>query len=172
VLSVVFIYLVLSAQFESFLYPVTILVALPLAGIGAFGGLWALGMTFNIYSFIGIIMLLGMATKNAILLIDYTNVLRRRGYELVEAAKQAARVRLRPVLMTTFSTVLGMLPIALGFGAGGEARAPLGVAVAAGLIATTFLTIVVVPVVYTLMDRLQRLVLRLLGAGATEGSTP
>ncbi len=166
VFSVVFIYLVLSAQFESFLHPLTILVALPLAGIGAFGGLWALGMTFNIYSFIGVIMLMGMATKNAILLIDFTNVLRRRGAGLVEAAKEAAHVRLRPVLMTTFSTVLGMLPIALGFGAGGEARAPLGVAVAAGLLATTFLTLVVVPVVYTLFDALQQ---RLVGGsgGAT-----
>ena len=113
VFSIVFIYLVLSAQFESFLHPLTILVSLPLAGIGAFGALWALGMTFNIYSFIGVIMLLGMATKNAILLIDFTNVLRQRGYELIEAAKEAARIRLRPVLMTTFSTVLGMLPIAL-----------------------------------------------------------
>ncbi len=170
VFSVVFIYLVLSAQFESFLYPLTILVALPLAGIGAFGGLWVLGMTFNIYSFIGIIMLLGMATKNAILLIDYTNVLRQRGFELIAAAKEAAHVRLRPVLMTTFSTVLGMLPIALGFGAGGEARAPLGVAVAAGLVATTFLTIVVVPVVYTLMDQLQQRVLRTVRGSSQEGS--
>lgn len=161
VFSVVFIYLVLSAQFESFLHPLTILVALPLAGIGAFGGLWLLGMTFNIYSFIGIIMLMGMATKNAILLIDYSNVLRRRGLDVLEAAREAARVRLRPVLMTTFSTVLGMLPIALGFGAGGEARAPLGVAVAGGLLATTFLTIVVVPVVYTLFDALQRRIVRL-----------
>ncbi len=161
VFSVVFIYLVLSAQFESFLHPLTILVALPLAGIGAFGGLWLLGMTFNIYSFIGVIMLMGMATKNAILLIDYSNVLRRRGLGVLEAAREAARVRLRPVLMTTFSTVLGMLPIALGFGAGGEARAPLGVAVAGGLLATTFLTIVVVPVVYTLFDALQRRIVRL-----------
>jgi multidrug efflux pump subunit AcrB len=153
---VVFIYLVLSAQFESFLHPLTILVALPLAGIGAFGALWLFRMTFNIYSFIGVIMLLGMATKNAILLIDFTNVLRRRGLGLVDAAKEAAHVRLRPVLMTTFSTVLGMLPIALGFGAGGEARAPLGVAVACGLLATTFLTLVIVPVVYTLFDALQQ----------------
>ena len=164
VFSVVFVYLVLAAQFESFLHPLTILMALPLAAIGAFGGLWLLGMTFNIYSFIGLIMLLGMATKNAILLIDFTNVLRRRGYEVVEAAREAAHVRLRPVLMTTFSTVLGMLPIALGYGAGGEARAPLGVAVAGGLLATTFLTIVVVPVVYTLFDDgLRRL------RGAAEG---
>jgi multidrug efflux pump subunit AcrB len=161
VFSVVFIYLVLAAEFESFLHPLTILMALPLAGIGAFGGLWLVGMTFNIYSFIGIIMLLGMATKNAILLIDYSNVLRRRGYELVEAAREAARVRLRPILMTTFSTVLGMLPIALGFGAGGEARAPLGVAVAGGLLATTFLTIVVVPVVYTLLEAGRRRVVSL-----------
>ena len=156
VFSVVFIYLVLAGQFESFIQPLIILVALPLAAVGAFGALYLLGMTFNIYSFIGVIMLLGMATKNAILLIDFTNVLRRRGLGIVEAAREAANVRLRPVLMTTFSTVLGMLPIALGFGAGGEARAPLGVAVAAGLVATTFLTIVVVPVVYTLVEEGRR----------------
>ncbi|MDX1631341.1 MAG: efflux RND transporter permease subunit [Thermoanaerobaculia bacterium] len=168
VFSVVFIYLVLAAQFESWLHPLTILVALPLAGVGAFGGLWVLGMTFNIYSFIGLIMLMGMATKNAILLIDYTNVLRRRGYGLIEAAKEAAHVRLRPVLMTTFSTVLGMMPIALGFGAGGEARAPLGVAVAAGLLATTFLTLVVIPVVYTLFDALQQ---KLFGTAGRQAET-
>jgi len=161
IFAIVFVYLVLAAQFESFIHPFTILLSLPLASIGAFGALWALDMTFNIFSFIGMIMLLGMATKNAILLIDYTNVLRRRGIELFDAAKEAAKTRFRPVLMTTISTVLGMMPIALGFGAGGEARAPLGVAVAAGLLATTFLTLLVIPVVYTLFDQIQSGVVRL-----------
>ena len=155
VFSVVFIYLILSAQFESFLYPLSILVALPLATVGAFGLLYALGMTFNIFSFIGLIMLMGMATKNAILLVDYTKVLVLRGREHVEAAKEAAQTRFRPVLMTAFSTILGMMPIALGYGAGGEARAPLGVAVAAGMFTSTVLTLIVVPVVYTLFDAVQ-----------------
>jgi multidrug efflux pump subunit AcrB len=149
--SVVFIFLVLSGQFGSFLHPLIILVALPLALVGAFAGLWALGMPFGIVAFIGLIMLMGMATKNAILMIDYTNVLRARGRGVAEAAREAAGVRFRPVVMTTVSTVLGLLPIALGFGAGGEARAPLGVAVAAGLIATTALTLLVMPVFYTLV---------------------
>ncbi|MBS3733278.1 MAG: efflux RND transporter permease subunit, partial [Desulfobacterales bacterium] len=125
--AVVFIFLVMSGQFESFLHPLTILMSLPLAGVGAFGALWALGMTMNIFSFIGIIMLLGLVTKNAILLVDYANVLVARGNPVMEAARQAARVRFRPVLMTAISTILGMLPIALGYGAGGEARAPMGV---------------------------------------------
>jgi len=143
--------------------------ALAVAACAAvFGLLWALGMTFNIFSFIGIIMLTGMATKNAILMVDYSNVLVRRGRSLMEAAREAASIRFRPVVMTTLSTVLGMMPIAFGYGAGGEARAPLGVAVAAGLLATTGLTLIIIPVVYTLVDTLQQKVLgriRRQGAG-------
>jgi multidrug efflux pump len=153
--SVLFIYLVLSAQFESFLQPLVMLMALPLALVGAFGALWALNMQFGIVAFIGLIMLMGMATKNAILMIDYTNVLTARGSSPGEAARKAARVRFRPVIMTTVSTVLGIMPIALGFGAGGEGRAPMGVAVAAGLTATTGLTLVVIPVLNTLTQELR-----------------
>ncbi|MFO7820760.1 MAG: efflux RND transporter permease subunit [Lentisphaeria bacterium] len=155
IFAVVFIYLVLAAQFESFLHPLTILMALPLASVGAFGSLWAFGMTFNILAFIGLIMLLGIVTKNAILLVDYANVLRARGRSLFEAAGEAAETRFRPVLMTAVSTILGMLPIALGFGAGGEARAPLGVSVSMGMVSATLLTLVVIPVVYTLFSQLQ-----------------
>ena len=151
-LSVVFVFLVLAAQFESFVHPFTIMLAVPLAAVGAAGALWLFGMTLNIYSFIGLIMLLGMATKNSILLIDYTNILVARGEHPHVAARRAAHVRFRPVVMTTMSTVLGIMPIAIGIGAGGEARMPLGVSVAAGLLATTFLTLLVVPVVYTLVD--------------------
>ncbi len=150
--SIVFIYLVLAAQFESFLQPFIILVALPLAGVGAVLGLYLLNMPLGIFTFIGFIMLMGMATKNAILMIDYTNVLRGRGMEYPEAAREAAELRFRPVVMTTVSTVLGLLPIALGFGAGGEARAPMGVAVTCGLTMTTLLTLVVLPVIYTLVQ--------------------
>ncbi len=155
VFSVVFIYLVLAAQFESILYPFTIMTALPLATVGAFGSMWALGLPLNVFAFIGIIMLLGLVTKNAILLIDYANVLVARGRTPMEAAQEAGRTRFRPVLMTAISTVLGITPIALGLGAGGEARMPLGVAVASGLLSSTALTLVVIPVVYTLVDGLQ-----------------
>ncbi|UCF33059.1 MAG: efflux RND transporter permease subunit, partial [Phycisphaerales bacterium] len=160
VFAVLFIYLVLAAQFESFIHPLTILVSLPLAAIGAFGMLYVLGMTFSIFTFIGLIMLLGLVTKNAILLLDFANVLQARGRETIEAAKQAARTRFRPVLMTAFSTVLGMMPIALGFGAGAESRSSLGVCVAAGMMASTLLTLVVIPVVYSLVDQAQGWALR------------
>jgi len=160
VFAIVFIFLVMAGQFESFLHPLTILMSLPLAGVGAFGALYALGMTVNIFSFIGIIMLLGLVTKNAILLVDYANVLVARGNTVLEAARQAARVRFRPVLMTAISTILGMLPIALGYGAGGEARAPMGVAISMGMFAATALTLLVIPVVYTLFDALQRNIMR------------
>ncbi len=160
IFSVIFIYLVLSAQFESFIYPLTIMTSLPLATVGAFGSLWLLGMTFNVYAFIGLIMLMGLVTKNSILLIDYTNVLVARGRKPFEAAQEAARERFRPVLMTAFSTILGMMPLALGFGTGGEARAPLGISIVAGLSTSTALTLIVIPVVYTLYDQLQNFILR------------
>ena len=158
--SVIFIFLVLSAQFESFLHPFTILMTLPLAGVGAFGALYALDMTMNIFSFIGLIMLMGLVTKNGILLVDYANVLLARGNTVMESARQAALVRFRPVLMTAISTILGMMPIALGYGAGGAARAPMGVAITMGMLAATALTLLVIPVVYTLFDSLQRTILR------------
>jgi multidrug efflux pump len=160
VFAVVFIYLVLAAQFESFIHPFTIMTALPLATVGAFGSMWLLGLTLNVFAFIGLIMLVGLVTKNAILLIDYTNVLVARGLSPMAAAQEAGRARFRPVLMTAISTVLGLTPLALGLGAGGEARMPLGVAVGSGLLASTALTLVVIPVVYTLFDRLQAALLR------------
>lgn len=150
--AVIFIYLILAAQFESFVYPFIIMMALPLATVGAFGSLWLLNMPLGVVAFIGLIMLLGLVVKNSILLVDYTNVLKARGATALEAAKQGAHARFRAVLMTAISTVLGMMPVALGLGAGGEARAPLGTAVAGGLAAATFLTLVVIPVVYSLTD--------------------
>ena len=159
IFAVIFIFLIMSGQFESFIHPLTILMTLPLAGIGAFGALYALGMTMNIFSFIGIIMLLGLVTKNGILLVDYANVLVARGYSVMEAARQAGMVRFRPVLMTAISTILGILPIALGYGAGGEARMPMGVCISMGMFAATALTLLVIPVVYTLFDGLQRKIL-------------
>lgn len=153
VMAIVFIFLVLAAQFESLLHPFTILLTLPLATVGVFGSLWALDMSFNVFGFIGLIMLLGLVTKNGILLIDYTLVLEARGHSAEEAARNAAGIRFRPVLMTAISTMLGMMPIALGYGAGAEARAPLGVSVAAGMGTAVLLTLVVIPVVYTRISR-------------------
>ena len=153
--AVVFVYLVLAAQFESLVHPFTILLTLPLSTIGAFGGLWLFGMPLSLYAYIGLIMLMGLVTKNAILLVDFSNVLVARGLEPHAAAIKAGQVRFRPVLMTATSTMLGMLPLALGFGSGGEARAPLGICVAAGMFTSTALTLVVVPVFYSLVADFQ-----------------
>lgn len=152
VLAIVAVYLVLAGQFESFVHPFTILLALPLALFGALGLLLTLGMTLNIYSFIGMVMLVGLATKNSILLVDYAGRLRARGHDVHEAIVQAGVVRLRPILMTALSTLFGILPIAIGLGAGAESRRPLGVVVAGGILTSTVLTLVVVPVFYTLVD--------------------
>ncbi|WP_028574070.1 efflux RND transporter permease subunit [Desulfonatronovibrio hydrogenovorans] len=166
IFSIIFIYLVLAAQFESFIYPLTIMTSLPLATVGAFGSLWLMGMNFNVYAFIGLIMLMGLVTKNSILLIDYTNILVARGRKPFDAAQEAARERFRPVLMTACSTILGMMPIAMGFGTGGEARAPLGISIVAGLFTSTALTLIVIPVVYTLYDQLQNFLLGKMGRKA------
>lgn len=153
VLAVVFIYLVLAAQFESFIHPLTILLSVPLAIVGALAALLLFKQTLNIYSQIGLIMLIGLVTKNSILIVEFANQLRRTGLAAREAVTQAARIRLRPILMTSFATIFGILPIALGLGAGGEARSPLGIAVVGGMFFSTFLTLVFVPVVYLLLAR-------------------
>jgi multidrug efflux pump len=154
--ALVFIYLVLAAQFESFVHPFTILLSVPLAVFGALLTLFAFGESLNIYSEIGMIMLIGLVTKNAILIVEFSNQLRARGQSVLDAVVQAATIRLRPILMTSFSTILGILPIAAGLGAGGEARRPLGLAVVGGLFFSTFLTLLLVPVVYTLLARFTR----------------
>jgi multidrug efflux pump len=151
--AVVFIYLVLAAQFESFVHPLTILLSVPLAVAGALAALFAFGQSINIYSQIGLIMLIGLVAKNAILIVEFANQLRERGQPLFDAVAEASTIRLRPILMTSFSTVFGILPIAIGLGAGAEARRPLGIAVVGGVLLSTFLTLVLVPVVYTLLAR-------------------
>ena len=151
-----FIYLVLSAQFESFIHPFTILLSVPLALVGALISLFVLGQSINIYSQIGLIMLIGLVTKNAILIVEFANQLSARGLDLYEAVIEAARTRLRPILMTSFATVFGVMPIAIGIGAGAESRQPLGIAVVGGMIFSTFLTLVLVPAVYTLLTRRSR----------------
>jgi multidrug efflux pump len=153
VIALLFIFLVLAAQFESFVHPLTILFSVPLAVFGALVTLWAFRMSLNIYSQIGLIMLIGLVTKNAILIVEYANQRRARGIELFEAVIGAARIRLRPIVMTTLTTIFGILPIALGLGAGAESRKPLGMAVVGGLVFSTLLTLIVVPVVYTLLAR-------------------
>lgn len=152
-LALVFIYLVLSAQFESFIHPFTILLSVPLAVLGALITLFIFGQTLNIYSQIGLIMLIGLVTKNAILIIEFANQLRAKGKDLFESVIEAATIRLRPILMTSFSTVFGILPIAIGLGAGAESRRPLGMAVVGGMLFSTFLTLIVIPVVYSLLAR-------------------
>lgn len=152
-IALAFIFLVLAGQFESFLHPLTILVSVPLAVVGALASLWAMKMSLNIYSQIGLIMLIGLVTKNAILIVEYANQRVARGIDVLEAVVGAATIRLRPILMTTLATVFGVLPIALGLGAGAESRKPLGVVVVGGLLFSTVLTLVLVPVVYSILAR-------------------
>jgi multidrug efflux pump len=153
ILAVAFIYLVLSAQFESFIHPLTILLSVPLAVFGALLTLFIFRESLNIYSQIGLIMLIGLVTKNAILIVEFANQLRHQGASAVEAVIQAATIRLRPILMTSFATIFGIIPIAIGLGAGAESRRPLGLAVVGGLFFSTFLTLVLVPVVYSMLSR-------------------
>ncbi len=155
-LAVVALYLVLAAQFESFVDPFTVLLALPLAVFGAFLLLAVFGMTLNIYSLVGCILLAGLVTKNSILLVDRANRLIAGGAEVRAALIDAGTTRLRPILMTALSTVLGILPVAVGLGAGAESRRPLGVVVAGGVTTSTVLTLFVVPVFYQFLRRRNR----------------
>ena len=151
-LAVIFIYLILASQFASFTQPVAIMASLPFSLIGVFLALLVTGTTLNIFSIIGFIMLMGLVTKNAILLVDFANRSRRAGAPLAEALRTAGQVRLRPILMTTAAMIGGMLPLALGLGDGGEQQAPMGRAIIGGVVTSTLLTLVVVPVIYTYLD--------------------
>ncbi len=186
ILAIIVVYMVLASLFESLVHPFTVMLALPLACLGAFGLLWALNlvngialikayapldelpgvlrfltqvlpeipsMNLNLYSLIGMILLMGLVTKNSILLVEFANQKRAEGLDAIEAMVIAGRLRLRPILMTALSTVIGLMPIALALGAGAESRRPLGVAVIGGMATSTFLTLFVVPAVYTLLDR-------------------
>jgi HAE1 family hydrophobic/amphiphilic exporter-1 len=151
-LAIVLVYMILAAQFDSLVHPFTIMLSLPLSVVGAFGGLFLSGMTLNIFSMIGFSMLMGLVTKTALLMVDFTNHLKAQGRSTFEALMEAGPIRLRPILMTTFAMIFGMFPVALALGEGGETRAPMAVAVIGGLITSTLLTLVVVPVVYTILD--------------------
>ncbi len=149
VLAIIIVFMVLAAQFESLIHPFTVLLAVPLAVTGALITLLLAGSTLNLFSQIGMILLVGLVTKNSILLVEYANQLRGRGMQFVDAIIEAGRIRLRPILMTAVATIAGATPIALGLGAGAASRRPLGYAVVGGLIFSTLLTLFLVPVVWT-----------------------
>lgn len=152
VLALVFIYLVLSAQFESFRDPLIIMFTVPLALIGAMVSLWYFGQTMNIFSQIGIIMLVGLVSKNGILIVEFANQRKAEGIPMREAIEGAAVARFRPILMTSLSTVLGILPMAVATGAGAESRVAMGIAVVGGMVCATFLTLFVIPAIYTYLS--------------------
>jgi hydrophobe/amphiphile efflux-1 (HAE1) family protein len=162
-LACIIVYMTLAAQFESFVHPFTVMLAVPLAFVGGFGLLWLVNtlshgkvpaMNINLFSQIGLVLLVGLVTKNSILLVEFANQRRAAGSGALEAIVQAGLVRLRPILMTAFSTIAGILPIAIGYGAGAESRRPMGVAVVGGMLTSTFLTLIVIPVVYTVFSEL------------------
>ena len=153
ILAVLVIYMVLAAQFESFTQPLIVMLALPFSMVGALGGLYLMGMSLNLFSMIGIVLLIGLVTKNSILLVDYANQLREQGVPVEEAIRRAAPVRMRPVLMTALSMIFGVLPAALGLGPGAETRAPMAVATAAGMFTSMLLTLLIVPVFYIVLER-------------------
>jgi multidrug efflux pump len=174
-LALIIVYMVLAAQFESLLHPFTVLLAVPLAGLGAAGLLWIVGrlslagvippvsaMNINLFSLIGLVLLVGLVTKNSILLVEFANQQREQGASARDAMLEAGSVRLRPILMTAFSTIAGILPVAIGFGAGAESRRPMGVAVVGGMLTSTFLTLVIIPVAYTLFSDMGSWVRRVL----------
>jgi len=150
--AVILVYMVLASQFDAFVQPLVIMVAQPLAIVGGLAALWLAGMGLNIFSMIGLVLLMGLVAKNSILLVDFANQLRREGHGVDEALRAACPVRLRPVLMTSLTVIFTMLPAALGLGAGADTNGPLAVAVIGGMVSSTLLTLVVVPAVYSLVE--------------------
>jgi multidrug efflux pump len=173
VLALVVVFMVLAAQFESLIHPFTVLLSVPLAVTGALLALLVAGSTLNLYSQIGIILLIGLVSKNSILLVEYANQLKAKGMGSMEAILESGRIRLRPILMTATATIIGATPIALGLGAGSASRRPLGYAIVGGLLFSTVLTLFLVPVVYVMLDaltaRLMRRAPKLEPAKAVEG---
>ena len=163
-LALLLVYMILAAVFESFIHPFTILLSVPLALFGAFASLWMAGAGLNSMSIIGVIILIGIVNNDAIVMVDFINQMRRQGMSVHEAIKEAGRARLRPILMTTITTLLGVLPMALGIGRGADLRAPLAIAIFGGLATATVLTLIVIPVAYDLVDA-AGVRLRSLGSG-------
>ena len=154
-LSVFLVYVIMAAQFESLLHPLVIMFSIPLAFFGTLLTLYLFDVNLSIVVFLGMIMLAGIVVNNAIVLVDYINTLRGRGFPRQRAIVGAGLVRLRPILMTTATTILGLLPMALGLGQGAEIRTPMALAVIGGLATSTVLTLIVVPVIYELVERLR-----------------
>jgi multidrug efflux pump subunit AcrB len=152
VLALILIYLILAFQFESFLDPFIIMLTVPLAIAGAMLSLWIFGKTLNIFSEIGMIMLIGLVTKNGILIVEFANQKRKTGLSKIEAAFEAAAARLRPILMTSLATIFGAMPIALALGAGAQSREPLGIVIVFGLLFALIFTLLIIPVMYTMMS--------------------
>jgi multidrug efflux pump len=173
--AILIVYLVLAAQFESFVHPLVILAAVPMALTGALFGLWLFGSSINIFSQIGAIMLVGIASKNGILIVEFANQLRDRGRQFVEATIEAAGARLRPVLMTTLATAVGAVPLMIASGAGAESRQSIGATVFFGSVFAVALTLIVVPALYVLIARntrspqyLSRIIDKLRGSQTTQ----
>jgi len=156
ILAVLLTYMVLGAQFESFIQPFAIMMGLPLSFIGAFGLLFILGNSFNLYSMIGLVLLVGLVSKNGILLIDYANQQREKGTDMDNSLILAGTTRLRPILMTAISPVAVVMPVVIGFGIGSESRQPMAVVIAGGMLSSTILTLVVVPVIYSYLDQFSK----------------
>jgi HAE1 family hydrophobic/amphiphilic exporter-1 len=152
-LALALVYIVLSSQFNSFLQPLIVMTAQPLAVVGGLFALWITGTTLNMISMIGLILLMGLVAKNSILLVDLTNQLREQGRPVEDALREACPVRLRPVLMTSLTVILALLPAALGLGAGADTNGPMAIAVIGGMVSSTLLTLVVVPAVYSLVEQ-------------------
>jgi HAE1 family hydrophobic/amphiphilic exporter-1 len=152
IMAILLVYMVLASQFDSFIQPLIIMVAQPLAIIGGVASLWLFGHSINIYSMIGLVLLMGLVAKNSILLVDLTNQLRGEGKGISEALLEACPIRMRPVLMTSLTVILAMLPAAFKAGAGADTNGPLAVAVIGGMVSSTLLTLVVIPAVYSLVE--------------------
>jgi len=152
--------MVLGGQFNSFLHPVTVLSVMPLAVAGALGALWLTGFSLNLFSVIGMLLLMGIAKKNSIILVDYAAVAQREGKSPAEAMLYAGPIRLRPILMTSAATAMAAVPIVLGLGAGAESRQPMAVAILGGVVVSTLLSLVAVPALYVVFERLRRVIYR------------
>jgi len=156
ILGILISYMVLASQFNSFVHPITILTALPFSISGAFIALYLGNQTLNIYSMIGLILLMGIVKKNSIMLVEFTNQIRKKGKSANESLLEACPIRLRPILMTSISTIVGALPPALAFGPGAESRVPMALSVIGGVIISTLLTLFIVPSIYSLLDRFNK----------------
>ena len=163
VFGIIIAYMILGVQFNSFVHPLTVILAMPFAVTGALFTLWLTGDTPNMMSMIGLILLMGLVKKNSIILVDYTNQLREEGLGIREAVLKACPIRLRPILMTSVATIAGAVPASIGWGPGAETRAPMARAIIGGIVLSTLITLVLVPVFYVLVERLRqqsRLLLR------------